>query len=62
MTHVGEFKDLIGRMENLDPQKRATVAEALEHPWPGDSKVLPGIVMAVRRRKVHHPPPNLSEM
>ncbi|ODH46067.1 hypothetical protein GX48_07838 [Paracoccidioides brasiliensis] len=33
MIHVGEFKDLIGRMENLDPQKRATVAEALEHPW-----------------------------
>ncbi|KAK2781483.1 hypothetical protein FQN53_000574 [Emmonsiellopsis sp. PD_33] len=28
-----EFKDPIGRMANLDPQKRATAREALEHPW-----------------------------
>lgn len=28
-----EFKDLIRRMTNLDPQKRATAREALEHPW-----------------------------
>ncbi|CAJ2509201.1 Uu.00g142270.m01.CDS01 [Anthostomella pinea] len=28
-----EFKDLIGKMTNFDPQKRITAQEALEHPW-----------------------------
>ena len=28
-----EFKDLIRRMTNLDPKKRTTASEALEHPW-----------------------------
>ncbi|KAK2766005.1 hypothetical protein FQN54_007520 [Arachnomyces sp. PD_36] len=28
-----EFKDLIGRMTILDPRKRVTAREALEHPW-----------------------------
>lgn len=28
-----EFKDLISRMANLDPKKRVTASEALEHPW-----------------------------
>jgi serine/threonine protein kinase len=27
------FKDLIRKMTNLDPSKRATASEALEHPW-----------------------------
>lgn len=29
----GEFKDIIGRMMNLDPKKRVTAREALRHPW-----------------------------
>lgn len=29
----GEFKDLIGRMTSLDPLRRATAHEMLEHPW-----------------------------
>lgn len=28
-----DFKDLIGGMANLDPAKRITAHEALEHPW-----------------------------
>jgi serine/threonine protein kinase len=28
-----EFKDLIRRMTNLDPRRRQTADEALEHPW-----------------------------
>ena len=28
-----EFKELIRRMTNLDPKKRITASEALEHPW-----------------------------
>ncbi|EGC48867.1 calcium/calmodulin dependent protein kinase [Histoplasma capsulatum var. duboisii H88] len=28
-----KFKDVIHRMTNLDPQKRATACEVLEHPW-----------------------------
>ncbi|KAI1997338.1 hypothetical protein LOZ53_000698 [Ophidiomyces ophidiicola] len=28
-----DFKDLIRRMTNLDPLKRITAREALEHPW-----------------------------
>lgn len=30
------FKDLIRRMTNLDPTKRFTAREALEHPWFAD--------------------------
>ena len=29
----GAFNDLIGKMTNLDPQKRVTAREALEHHW-----------------------------
>ncbi|OAX78472.1 serine/threonine protein kinase [Emergomyces africanus] len=32
-----EFKDVIRRMTNLDPQKRATACEVLEHPWFAES-------------------------
>lgn len=28
-----EFRDLIGKMTNLDPARRITAREALEHPW-----------------------------
>lgn len=34
-----EFKDLIGRMTNLDPLKRATAQEMLEHPWFADCEI-----------------------
>lgn len=29
----GGFRDLVGKMTVLDPTKRITAAEALEHPW-----------------------------
>ena len=28
-----DFRDLVGRMMNFDPQKRITAHEALAHPW-----------------------------
>ena len=28
-----EFRDLIGKMTNLDPKRRITAREALAHPW-----------------------------
>lgn len=28
-----EFKDLIGKMTNLDPRQRITARQALQHPW-----------------------------
>ncbi|GKZ41721.1 hypothetical protein AbraIFM66951_011002 [Aspergillus brasiliensis] len=31
-----EFKDLIGKLMNLDPAKRVTAREVLEHPWFSD--------------------------
>ncbi|KAI1966888.1 hypothetical protein LOZ58_000378 [Ophidiomyces ophidiicola] len=30
---LNDFKDLILRMTNMDPQKWTTAREALEHPW-----------------------------
>lgn len=38
-VHGEGFKDLIQRMTNLDPQKRATAHEALEHHWFADCEV-----------------------
>jgi serine/threonine protein kinase len=28
-----EFKDLVGKMTNIDPRRRITAHEALSHPW-----------------------------
>jgi serine/threonine protein kinase len=28
-----EFKDLVGKMTNIDPKRRITAHEALSHPW-----------------------------
>ncbi|CEL05752.1 hypothetical protein ASPCAL06867 [Aspergillus calidoustus] len=28
-----EFRDLVGKMTNLDPTRRITARQALEHPW-----------------------------
>lgn len=30
-----DFRDLVGKMTNLDPARRITAREALEHPWFG---------------------------
>ncbi|CAB3991142.1 serine threonine- kinase Chk2-like, partial [Paramuricea clavata] len=35
-----EAKDLIKKLLNVDPSKRLTVAEALEHPWMKDEEVI----------------------
>jgi serine/threonine protein kinase len=32
-----ELRDLVGKMTNLDPVKRITAKEALQHPWFGGS-------------------------
>lgn len=34
-----EFKDVVRKMMNLDPFKRITASQALEHPWFKDSVV-----------------------
>ena len=34
----GEFQDLVGKMTNLDPKRRITAREALQHPWFRDTK------------------------
>lgn len=34
-----EFKDLIRKMTSLDPKRRATAREALEHPWFADCEI-----------------------
>ncbi|PCH07847.1 Hypothetical protein PENO1_010320 [Penicillium occitanis (nom. inval.)] len=34
-----KFKDLIRSMTNLDPRKRVTAREALEHPWFSDCEI-----------------------
>jgi serine/threonine protein kinase len=31
-----EFKDLVGKMTNIDPKRRVTANEALSHPWFAD--------------------------
>jgi serine/threonine protein kinase len=33
-----QFRDLVGKMTRLDPAKRITAREALEHPWFRESK------------------------
>lgn len=33
-----DFKDLVGKMTNLDPLRRITAEEALKHPWFADAE------------------------
>jgi serine/threonine protein kinase len=42
-----EFRDLVDKMTNLDPKRRITAREALQHPWFRDTvTVTPLVVLA----------------
>lgn len=55
-------KDLIKRLLTLDPKKRISSTEALEHPWMQDEEVVGkarSIMEAVARNMAMPPPPQI---
>ena len=55
-------KDLIKRLLTLDPKKRISSTEALEHPWMQDEEVMGKArkIMEAAARNVTMPPPPLT--
>ena len=57
-------KDLIKRLLTLDPKKRISSTEALEHPWMQDEEVVGKArkIMEAAARNVAMPPPPLTSV
>ena len=57
-----EGKDLIKRLLTIDPKKRITTAEALEHPWLQDEEIIrkaKKIMESAASKGAMPPPPQL---